>query len=268
MKNIANKQNTLTLLDKYNLKALKKYGQNFLVNPSIIERIATSADIHPNTTVIEIGPGLGGLTEALCEKAGQVIAYEIDERMVHVLQNELDYQHLIIEHQDFMKVDLNKVPLLFDDVVVVTNLPYYITSDIIKKVMTSSLEVRTMVALVQKEVAEKMTSNEVSPLSLIIDKVGDIEYLFTVPRDVFIPAPHVDSAVIKINKYENIDESLVQLLKVSFNQKRKTINNNLKSLLKENTSLVLERSGVDPKNRPEQLSIEEYIRIDKERNNL
>ena len=224
MENIAKKSNTEFILNTFNLKPSKKYGQNFLVDPGIIQSIADHASLDKETAVIEIGPGIGALTEQLSNKAGKVLCFEIDERLKEVLSFSLEgHDNVEIIFQDFMKADLeeacNKLKD-YKDICVVTNLPYYITSKIITKIVSSSTPINRLVAMVQKEVALKLCSEEKSPLKMMIDYVGDVQYELNVPRHVFMPAPHVDSAVISIHKervisQELIDEGNIGLIKAA-----------------------------------------------------
>ena len=266
MRNIAKKSNTLDILNKYHLTAAKKYGQNFLVDPNIIDKIASCAPITKDTYVIEIGPGIGALTEALARRAKKVICFEIDERLKPVLADTLaDYDNVEIIFEDFMKADLDGLvtSLHSNDVCVVTNLPYYITSDIITKVVTSQSPIHHMVAMVQKEVALKLTQDK-SPLTLMIDYVGTIHYAMTVSKNVFMPAPHVDSAVFTITKERTIPLDLCELIKGAFKQKRKTILNNMKPFFNDSRK-ALAACGIDPTKRPADLSIEEYVALNQER---
>lgn len=266
MRNIAKKSNTIEILKKYQLTAAKKYGQNFLVDPHIIAKIADCAQISKDTCVIEIGPGIGALTEALAQRAKRVVCYEIDERLREVLSDTLsEYNNVEVIFQDFMKADLDALVNSVDakDICVVTNLPYYITSDIITKVVQSQSQISRMVAMVQKEVALKL-SHEVSPLRLMIDYVGTIHYEMTVSKNVFMPAPHVDSAVFKLTKERVIPASLCELIKAAFAQKRKTILNNMKPLF-DDPRLALSHCDIDPGKRPADLTIDDYIKLDQER---
>lgn len=267
MKNIAKKSNTIAILNKYHLSAAKKYGQNFLVDQNVVEKIANTAELSEDTCVIEIGPGIGSLTEGLAQKAKRVICYEIDERLKPVLADTLsDYDNIDIIFEDFMKADLTELVSTIEekDVCVVTNLPYYITSDIIKKVVTSPTRISRMVAMVQKEVALKLTGDEKSPLKLMIDYVGDIHYVMTVTKNVFIPMPHVDSAVLRIDKERTISEDLSELITGGFKQKRKTILNNMKPYF-DDPRIVLEKCHIDSSLRPQQLSIEDFVALNQER---
>lgn len=253
MKHIGQKTNTLELLEKYNLKALKKYGQNFLVDENILEKIAHTNDIT-NKNVIEIGPGLGALTEKIAISAKHVYAYEIDERMIDVLTHELESPNVNIIHQDFIKADLNQLPN--HKYIVVTNLPYYITSDIIKKVITSSISITHMTALIQKEVALKLI-HDISPLSLMIQSAGSISYAFTVSSHVFMPKPHVDSAVISIERHNVLEKDYILLLERSFAQKRKTLVNNLKTYYSY-IERILTEIHISIQIRPHELNVDMY----------
>lgn len=265
MENIAKKSNTEFILNTFNLKPSKKYGQNFLVDPGIIQSIADHASLDKETAVIEIGPGIGALTEQLSNKAGKVLCFEIDERLKEVLSFSLEgHDNVEIIFQDFMKADLeeacNKLKD-YKDICVVTNLPYYITSKIITKIVSSSTPINRLVAMVQKEVALKLCSEEKSPLKMMIDYVGDVQYELNVPRHVFMPAPHIDSAVISIHKERVISQELIDLIEASYTAKRKTLYNNLKSLYHDQTKEVLESCGIPANKRAEELNIDDYIRI-------
>ena len=254
MENIAKKSNTEFILNTFNLKPSKKYGQNFLVDPGIIQSIADHASLDKETAVIEIGPGIGALTEQLSNKAGKVLCFEIDERLKEVLSFSLEgHDNVEIIFQDFMKADLeeacNKLKD-YKDICVVTNLPY-----------SSTTPINRLVAMVQKEVAIKLCSEEKSPLKMMIDYVGDVQYELNVPRHVFMPAPHVDSAVISIHKERVISQELIDLIEASYKAKRKTLYNNLKSLYHDQTKEVLESCGIPSNKRAEELNIDDYIRI-------
>lgn len=267
MKDVSKKTNTMYLLDKYGLSASKKFGQNFLVDTNVIKRIVEHAHIDKETCVIEIGPGIGALTEYLSYRAKMVRCYEIDVRLENVLSESLsECNNIEIIFQDFLTVDLDavisKLRKEYKKICVVTNLPYYITSDIIEKVVSGNCCVDSMTAMVQKEVAIKLTDGKmVSPLTLIIDAVGSIEYCFTVSKNVFLPAPHVDSAIIHIEMNNTCSKKLLKVINSSFKQKRKTIYNNLKEIFKDKTKEILNECLIDEKKRPEQLTIEEYRKV-------
>lgn len=266
MKDIAKKSNTMYLLDKYQLKASKKYGQNFLIDLNTIKKIVETTHIDKQTCVIEIGPGIGALTEQLSYRAGKVLCFEIDTRLKDVLKESIgEFDNIEIIFQDFLTVDLKKVvdelKQTYSKVCVVANLPYYITSDIIEHIITSSPQLDSIHAMVQKEVALKLTDeNYKSPLIYMIESVGTISLDMNVSRTVFSPAPHVDSAIISIHIKREYNQKLTYILKCAFTQKRKTIYNNLKDIF-DNTKDVLHQCGIDEKLRPEQLKIEDYIKL-------
>jgi len=268
MKHVAKKSNTLSILEKYNLNASKKFGQNFLVDENIVAKIIRKAEVTKDTTVIEVGPGIGALTEALAHQAGYVKAFEIDERLKPVLEETVgEYSNVEVFFQDFLKVDLEEVILecQTEDLCLISNLPYYVTTDMITKVVQSSSELDRMIVMVQKETAMRLTGKEKSPLRFMIDHVGSIETVMQVPRNVFSPAPHIDSTVLKIAKKRSLPPEMAEVLKTSFTAKRKTIANNLKPLFKEETQEVLKRLNISPTLRPEQLTVKDYEALASER---
>lgn len=261
MKNIATIQTTKYILDKYHLNALKKYGQNFLIDINIVEKIVDQANINDETLVIEVGPGIGALTQILAKYAKKVISYEIDERFKPVHEEFLDCDNIEIKYENFLDSDLSNFDGTYQKVVLVANLPYYITSDILEHVTSSDSLISEMYVMVQKEVASKFTSEYKSPLSLLIEDRGYSEYLFTVSKNVFIPAPHVDSAILKIVFSKEYNPKLHSLLKDSFTQKRKTIYNNLKEY--PNIIDILDKCSIDKSKRAQELTIEDYRNITK-----
>lgn len=269
MKDIAKKTNTQYLLDKYHLQATKKFGQNFLIDLNTVKRIVEITPIDQQTCVIEIGPGIGALTEQLAIKSGKVICFEIDTRLKDVLDESLeDYQNVQIIFQDFLTVNLkqivNQLKKEYKKVCIVANLPYYITSDILEHIICSQAELYSIHAMVQKEVALKLTDKQyTSPLTLMIESIGTISLDMNVSKNVFSPAPHVDSAIISITKDKDYQPQLTKVLKAAFQQKRKTIYNNLKDLFQEQTKDILNQCHIDEKLRPEQLSIEDYLLLTK-----
>lgn len=272
MKMIATVSRTNEILKKYDLYAKKKYGQNFIIEPNIISRIVSSAGIDENTTVIEIGPGIGALSQGLSQVAKQVIAFEIDEDMIHVLNHELcDQTNFKVIHQDFLKINLNEVLKGLDHVKVVANLPYYITSKLLEKLaLEGSDKIEELIVMVQKDVATKMAvSDDLRdrlPLTLFLKSIGDVELLFDVPRTVFMPSPHVDSAILRVTFHK---ESLVEdklhfysFLKIAFNQRRKTLGNNLKQVkMTKPLDEILEEMDLPSSVRSESLSIKQLYHI-------
>ena len=233
MKDIATCPTTKYILDKYNLNALKKYGQNFLIDANVVNKIVNQTHIDKNTAVIEVGPGIGAL-------------------------------NIEIIFGDFLKQDIKSiVEELKDDyrkIYLVANLPYYITTAIIEKIILDNCQIDEMIIMVQKEVALKMTSDYKNPLLLMIEDIGKIEYLFTVNKSVFLPTPHVDSAIIKIRLDRESDLKLYKVLNICFKQRRKTILNNLKQDY-NNANEILIACGIDIKKRSEELSLSDFKHI-------
>lgn len=266
MKDIATSSTTSYILEKYKLHAQKKYGQNFLIDTNIVEKIVRSGNVTKDTCVIEIGPGIGALTQILARSAGKVISYEIDTRFQPVYEEFFHDQNIEIRFQDFLEEDIEEVVKGLKEeykrVCVVANLPYYITTKIIEKIITSTSNVDCMVVMIQKEVAQKFTGDYKSPLTFIMEDIGKCTYEFTVSKNVFIPAPRVDSAVMKIEIEKPIDNELYKVLQTSFVQRRKTIYNNLKTNY-PNASEILEKSRIEKTKRSEELTIEDFKTITK-----
>ena len=254
MEKIGTITNTLELLEKYDLQALKKYGQNFLCDQNVILHIVDTAKITKDTCVIEIGPGIGALTEHLAKRAGKCIAYEIDERFIPILEQ----LPIELHHADFLKVDLKELLTTIDykDIVVVSNLPYYITTDLLTKIFLESNQINRVVCMMQREVALKLTDpKESSPLKRLMEYCGNVQYMFTVSKNVFIPAPNVDSAILKIDIHPtDVDlKGFYTFLGECYKQRRKTLNNNLKKYPKTIFG------DIDPSKRAEQLSLKELL---------
>lgn len=269
MKDIAKLSNTNYLLNKYHLKASKKFGQNFLIDLNVIKKIVESTAIDKNTCVIEIGPGIGALSEQLSYKAGKVICFEIDERLKNLLNESLgEFDNIEVIFQDFLTVDfkklVDKLNQEYEKVCVVANLPYYITSDILEYIMIAGTSLYSIHTMVQKEVALKLTDKGYkSPLVFKIESVGHIQLDMNISKNVFSPAPHVDSAIISIYIDKTYNPLLTDILKYAFTQKRKTIYNNLKGLFLEKTKEILNECHIDEKKRPEELRVEDYIKLTK-----
>lgn len=270
MRDIAKVQNTLSILNQFDLSAKKAFGQNFLVDLNIIQNIVSCAPIQENTCVIEIGPGIGALTEFIARKATKVIAYDIDARLKEVLAYSLsEYPNVDVRIQDFLSVDFNELEQElkdFDHICIISNLPYYITSELLTTIVLSPMKIDGFVGMMQKEVALKLTGKENSPLKLMMEASGDVKYEFTVSSQVFIPKPRVDSAVISLLFKENkeIDKHLFYaLLQAGFKQKRKTLYNNLSDYLgdKERAKCVLEQAKIDSKKRAEQLNLSNWYNL-------
>lgn len=264
MKDIATLTTTKYILDKYNLNALRKFGQNFLIDVNIVNKIVEQAHIDENTAVIEVGPGIGALTQVLARYAGKVISFEIDERFRPVYEEFLNTDNIKIIFGDFMKQEIipivEKLKQNYQKVYLVANLPYYITTAIIEKVILSNCKIDELIIMVQKEVALKMSGDYKNPLLLMIKDMGKIQYLFTVNKNVFLPAPHVDSAVIKITLNKQPDLKLYEILNICFKQRRKTVLNNLKQKY-DNASEILLDCQIEACKRSEELSLKDFKNI-------
>ncbi len=264
MKDIATLTTTKYILNKYNLNALKKFGQNFLIDANIVNKIVAQANINKSIAVIEVGPGIGALTQILARHAGKVICFEIDERFKPVYDEFLNVDNVEIIFGDFIKQELEpiieKLKQDYSQVYLVANLPYYVTTAIIEKVIFSNDKIDELIIMVQKEVALKMTSKYKNPLLLMIEDMGKTEYLFTVNKNVFLPAPHIDSAIIKISLIKNPNLKLYNILNICFKQRRKTILNNLKQEY-DNAYEILLDCGIDTNKRCEELSLDDFKNI-------
>lgn len=254
-----------------NYKALKKYGQNFLKDQNIIRKIVKLLDVENIDRIIEIGPGLGALTKPLAEKQKQLDCYEVDERMVEYLNNNLKLANLTVYHQDFLKVDLAKYQ--GEKIGFISNLPYYITTPILFKIIESSLQYSSIIVMMQKEVAERLTgkvnTKEYNALTIILNAKHQITKAFDVSPKVFIPAPSVTSSVIVIKpnseKYQINDFQLFDFfVKQAFTQRRKTLYNNLKPLFENDFELLkqfLNEHEIALNARAESISIEQYVHL-------
>lgn len=268
-------QETKYILNKYNAHANKGYGQNFLIDQNLVDGIIENAGVCKDDLIIEIGPGLGNLTSPLLENAGKVICIELDPKMVSILTDRFSlYENFELINEDVLKVDLNKIieeNSKFKSAKVVANLPYYITTPIIMKLLEDKLNLESITVMVQKEVAERLADKpggkEVGAITYSINYYTNPEIIIDVPRDSFIPAPNVDSAVIKLDvlkepKVKVLDEELFfKVIKFSFLQKRKTLINSLSNsglLPKDFLEEMLNELGIDLKVRAEQLTLENF----------
>lgn len=267
------------IMRKYNIVPQKKYGQNFLIDDFALDKIIENADIKKDDLVIEIGPGLGNLTKRLCEKAGKVIAIEIDSNMVKILNTEYSYlKNLIILNEDIMKIDLKQLVDQFHEmrcVKVVANLPYYITTPIIMKLLEDNVGISLIEVMVQKEVAERLcampTGRNYGAITVAVNYYSKPSYIVTVPSKSFLPAPDVDSAVVMLEVYGEpkvkVDKNLFfSIVKAAFSQKRKTLLNSLGSanvngVNKEKLTNILTELGIDLNIRAERLSLEDFENI-------
>lgn len=285
-KDIATPLRTKAILEKYGFSFKKSLGQNFLIDTNILRRIIDFAELDPEKSgAIEIGPGIGALTEQLAKSSKKVLAFEIDQRLLPILKDTLSpYPHVDVIHQDVLKANVAKeIEERFEgieDIMVVANLPYYVTTPIIMKLLEEQLPIRGIVCMLQKEVADRIAAEpgtkEYGSLSIAIQYYTKAETVMIVPKTVFIPQPNVDSAVIRLTKREKplvevIDENFFfTVTRASFAQRRKTIQNNLVSQLpngkekKEAILSALEKAGIDPSRRGETLSIEEFGKLSDE----
>lgn len=276
MKNIGSIQNINRILKENELFAKKKFGQNFLVDQNILQRIVEVSEINSNVNVIEIGPGLGSLTEYLCQKANKVLCYEIDQDMIDLLEKNLEYDNYQILHKDILKANVNEdIAIYFDDkpVYLVANLPYYITTPIILKLLEETNRIKKYTMMMQYEVAMRIASKpnvkDYNALSILIAYKARATKALDVPRTVFIPAPNVDSAVVVLDLYDKPrvsvknEDFFLKLIKGAFAQRRKTLINNLMqmNIPKEKALLALEKMNLDKTIRSEALSIEDFARL-------
>lgn len=268
--------NAAALLKRYNLHAHKGLGQNFLQDPLALERIVTAAEIQATDTVLEIGPGLGSLTRYLAVSAKEVVAVELDQNLLPPLKAILaPYPNLRLIQADILDIS-SKDLLINNEYVVVANIPYYITSAVIRHLLENKPQPRRIVLTIQKEVAQRICAQpgDMSLLALSVQVYGQPRIAAHIPADAFFPTPKVDSAVLVVDIYDSplIDEELLdeffRLIKAGFSQKRKTLRNSLSSGLHISPSTAAElltRADVDPQRRAETLSIKEWERLSKNR---
>ena len=258
-------------------KIKKKFGQNFLTDAGILKRIVDSAMLDKDTAVIEIGPGLGALTELLCEAAGFVLAYEIDADLLPILdQNLKEYTNYRVVLEDILKADVFKdIELYLNDykkIYVVANLPYYITTPILLGLLSKKLPIQRYVTMMQLEVADRIcgkpSTKDYNALSVWIEYKANAVKICKVPRSVFVPTPNVDSAVVRLDVYEEapikaLDEDVFsKLIRQCFVQRRKTLYNNLSLAYdKEKIHTMLEDLRISPSIRAEVLSLEDFVRM-------
>ncbi|WP_214484092.1 16S rRNA (adenine(1518)-N(6)/adenine(1519)-N(6))-dimethyltransferase RsmA [Bacillus sp. SM2101] len=278
-KDIATPNRTRAILEKYGFSFKKSLGQNFLIDTNVLRRIVDHAELTEESGVIEIGPGIGALTEHLAKSANKVVSFEIDQRLLPVLQETLSiYDNVKIIHSDFLKANVELVIQEefgeMKDLMVVANLPYYVTTPIIMKLLTEQIPIRGIVVMLQKEVADRMTAaagtKDYGSLSIAVQYYTKAEKVMTVPKTVFVPQPNVDSAVIRLTRRDdpvvNVEneDHLFTIVRASFAQRRKTILNNLVNQLpngkqkKEVIEEALKSANIDPKRRGETLAIEEF----------
>lgn len=273
-------KNTIEILQKYNFNFQKKFGQNFLIDTHILERIIDEAEITKDDMVLEIGPGIGTMTQYLCERAKKVVAVEIDKSLIPILEDTLsEYDNITVINEDILKVDINK---LVDEenqgkaIKVVANLPYYITTPIIMGLFEKKVNVESITVMVQKEVARRMQAppgnKEYGALSLAVQFYSEPEIVANVPPNCFMPRPNVSSAVIrmKLHKEKIVDvkdEGLMfKLIRAAFSQRRKTLTNSINnsseiSFTKEQVVEALSEMGLNENIRGEALSLLQFAKM-------
>ncbi len=277
---LGNPQNTIEVLQKYDFTFQKKFGQNFLIDTHVLDKIISAAHITKEDMVLEIGPGIGTMTQYLAEAAGKVIAVEIDKNLIPILSDTLsEYQNVRIINEDVLKLDLRK---LADEenggkaIKVVANLPYYITTPIIMGLFENHVSVESITVMVQKEVADRMQtgpgSKDYGALSLAVQYYAEPYIVANVPPNCFMPRPKVGSAVIRLTRHkeppvEVKDEKLMfDIIRASFNQRRKTLANGLNNsdkitCSKEIITEAIEKLGKGPSVRGEALSLQEFASL-------
>lgn len=277
---LGNPQNTIAVLQKYNFTIQKKYGQNFLIDTHVLEKIVSSAEIREQDCVLEIGPGIGTMTQYLAEHAREVIAVEIDKKLIPILEDTLsEYNNVTVLNEDILKTDINRIVEERNGgrpVKVVANLPYYITTPIIMSLFESRVPLHSITIMVQKEVADRMQvgpgTKDYGALSLAVQYYAKPEIVANVSPNCFIPRPNVGSAVIRLTRYEEPpvtvqDEGfLFALIRASFNQRRKTLVNGLSNasdlgLSKERVAEALEAMGLSATIRGEALTLEQFAQL-------
>lgn len=278
MANLGNSEGTIEILKKYNFNFQKKYGQNFLIDPHVLDRIIEAADITKDDCVIEIGPGIGTMTQYLAESAREVVAVEIDKNLIPILADTLSsYDNVTVINDDILKVDIKKIVEEKNNgkpVKVVANLPYYITTPIIMGLFESHVPLKSITIMVQKEVADRMQvgpgTKDYGALSLAVQYYSVPEIVANVPPNCFIPRPNVGSAVIRLTRYEetpvlvNDEKRMFAIIRASFNQRRKTLVNGLTNggvATKEQVLNALERMSLSATIRGEALTLEQFAQL-------
>ena len=277
---LGNPKNTIEVLQKYDFVFQKRFGQNFLIDPKVLERIIEAADITKEDSILEIGPGIGTMTQYLAEYGKKVISVEIDKTLIPILQDTLkDWDNVTILNQDILKVDIRALSLQYNDgkpFKVVANLPYYITTPILMELFENHSPVQSVTIMVQKEVADRMQARpgtkDYGALSLAVQYYAETKIVANVPQNCFMPRPKVDSCVIHLTCHQNPsvsvkDEKLLfKLIRASFNQRRKTLANGIKnfsgfSYKREEILEALEACGLSENVRGEALYLEDFARI-------
>ena len=277
---ISNRSRTQAIIQKHGFKFKKKFGQNFLTDANILRKIVAAAELSKEVAVIEVGPGIGALTEYIARSASKVVAYEIDETLIPILEEVMaPYDNVKIMNEDILKTDVGSMiqaeMATTKEIAVIANLPYYITTPILMGLIEARLPIDRYVVMMQLEVARRLSANpstkDYNALSIAVQYYCDVEIVINVPRDVFIPAPNVDSAVVVLKRkptppVEVKDEVFfMALVHACFKHRRKTLLNNLstyfKGLTKEEIISLLGEIQIQPNLRGEALSIEDFGKV-------
>ncbi|MET3111203.1 16S rRNA (adenine(1518)-N(6)/adenine(1519)-N(6))-dimethyltransferase RsmA [Salinicoccus halitifaciens] len=279
MKDIATASRTKEILNKYGFTFKKSLGQNFLIDANVIHKVLDKAAVDRETAVIEVGPGIGSLTEQIAKRAGRVIAYEIDQRLIPVLNDTLaPYSNVKVINEDILKADIGAMIEEelsdFKEIVVIANLPYYITTPILMNFLMQKLPIDRYYVMMQKEVGERISAEPntkaYGSLTIAIDYYTEAKIVQNVPKAVFMPAPNVDSIIVEMKARQSPkvavddEDTFFRLTKGAFIQRRKTILNNYLSLFEDGKKFkseigdLLNAAGIDPVRRGESLSIEDF----------
>ena len=280
MAELGNPQNTIEVLQKYRFNFQKKFGQNFLIDTHVLDKIIDASGVTEDDFVLEIGPGIGTMTQYLCERAREVVAVEIDKNLIPILSDTLkNYSNVTVINEDILKLDICKLAEEKNQgkpIKVVANLPYYITTPIIMGLFESHVPIDSITIMVQKEVADRMKtgpgSKDYGALSLAVQYYAKPELVANVPPNCFMPRPRVGSAVIRLTRHAEVpvqaeDEKLMfQMIRASFNQRRKTLVNGLGNapelhIPKEITTEVLEEMGLSASVRGEALTLAQFAEL-------
>lgn len=280
MANLGNPKNTIEIIQKYEFMFQKKFGQNFLIDAHVLEKIISAAGITKDDCVLEIGPGIGTMTQYLAENAGHVVAVEIDRNLIPILKETLaDYDNVTVINEDILRVDIKALAEEYNGgkpIKVVANLPYYITTPIIMGLFESGVPIDNITVMVQKEVADRMKegpgSKDYGALSLAVQYYAEPEIVANVPPNCFIPRPNVGSAVIRLTRHKEMpvevkDPALMfKIIRASFNQRRKTLQNGLGNApelpyTKEQIAAAIAEMGLTPTIRGEALSLVQFAQL-------
>lgn len=280
MEKLSNPQRTIEVIKKYEFCFQKKFGQNFLIDGYVLDKIIAGAGVTKDDMVLEIGPGIGTMTQYLAEAAGKVVAVEIDRNLLPILQETLaDYDNVKVIHADVLSLDLEKLVQEENGgrpIKVVANLPYYITTPIIMALFEQHVPLANVTVMVQKEVAARMKSGpgskDYGALSLAVQYYAEPYIVANVPCNCFMPRPNVDSAVIRLTRYEEPpvqvkdEKMLFKIIRASFNQRRKTLQNGLNNsselnFTKDQIAAAIAAAGFSPSVRGEALTLEQFARL-------